>query len=153
MPSRPVLTYRQQGLFDINHNWDKMKQLVLPFTSNYDFMQQVTLYLTVLAALGFSAAVLTLLVTVIILARLGSAQDKVLLMQAFGASLFALSVTACVLIFRVSGEAAFGSALGAGDFVAAAAFSMALCTWSAVGIVITSVRHVPSISSKLSTSA
>ena len=112
------LVYSEQGVFIIKDNWQKIKVgVLLPFTSEYDLQETVTINLQSTAGFGFGFSIVVLFGILHFTKRLGPGQNLILMVQALNFVLMCIGGFCCYLVNDVSVITSYGAADGALNMV------------------------------------
>ena len=108
------IVYSEQGIFIIKDNWEKIKVgLLLPFTSEYDLQETVTINLQSTAGFGFGFSIIVLFGILHFTKRLGPGQNLILMVQALNFTLMCSGCMLCWLVHDVSVITSYGASNGA----------------------------------------
>jgi hypothetical protein len=112
------IVYSEQGVFIIKDNWQKIKVgVLLPFTSEYDLQETVTINLQSTAGFGFGFSIVILFGILHFTKRLGPGQNLILMVQALNFVLMCIGGFCCYLVNDVSVITSYGAADGAFNMV------------------------------------
>ena len=139
------IVYSEQGVFIIKDNWQKIKVgVLLPFTSEYDLQQSVTINLQSTAGFGFGFSIVVLFGILHFTKRLGPGQNLILMVQALNFVLMSSGSMLCWLVHDVSIITSYGASDGALNMIIVMTLGLVYVTVSIfVGSFVASGSRAP----------